>query len=235
MSNLSDFLASGGGKLRYQEFTSSGTFTPSAALLANGGQCYYELIGGGSSGAVGHTNAAAIGGDAGVYKTGVITLTGAESVTIGAGGAAVSATGTNTAGNAGSQSSIGALATAAGGTAPPAPITVNAGCGGRGAGGIGYFTTDTSYTLDARGGVGVNGLAGGGGGSITNSNYGPWHMRGCDGGGNGAFSTGGDAATATAGTANTGGGGGGASNDYNTGTKTSGAGGSGWCRIVWFE
>ena len=235
MSNLSDFIGGGGGgELRFQDFTASGTFTPSAALLAKGGQVYYELIGGGSSGAVGYSNAAAIGGDAGVYKTGVITLTGAESVTIGAGGAAVSATATQTAGNAGSQSSIGALATAAGGAAPPAPTLASNGGGGRGAGGIGYFTTDTGYTLDARGGVGVNGLAGGGGGSIT-FNYGHWPMQGCDGGGNGAYSTGGVAATATAGTANTGGGGGGASNNTSTGTKTSGAGGSGWCRIVWFE
>ena len=235
MSNLSDFIGGGGGgELRFQDFTASGTFTPSAALLAKGGQVYYELIGGGSSGAVGYSNAAAIGGDAGVYKTGVITLTGAESVTIGAGGAAVSATATQTAGNAGSQSSIGALATAAGGAAPPAPTLASNGGGGRGAGGIGYFTTDTAYTLDARGGVGVNGLAGGGGGAITASN-GPWHMQGCDGGGDGAYSTGGAAATATAGTANTGGGGGGASNNTSTGTKTSGAGGSGWCRIVWFE
>ena len=77
MSNLSQFLASGGGKLRYQEFTSSGTFTPSAALLANGGQCYYELIGGGGSGAIG--NFSSCGGDAGGYKTGVITLIGAVS------------------------------------------------------------------------------------------------------------------------------------------------------------
>lgn len=240
MSNLSDFIGGGGGgELRFQDFTSSGTFTPSAALLAKGGQVYYELIGGGSSGAIGYTNAAAIGGDAGVYKTGVITLTGAESVTIGAGGAAVSATGTSTAGNAGSQSSIGALATAAGGIAPPAPASsvANNGGGGRGAGGIGYFATDTNYTLDARGGVGVNGRAGGGGGSTpySSANYGPWHMRGCDGGGNGAYSQSGAAATATSGTANTGGGGGGASNDNNTGIKTSGAGGSGWCRIVWFE
>lgn len=236
MSVISQFMAAGGGgKLRFQDFTSSGTFTPSAALLAKGGQVYYELIGGGSSGAVGYSGVAAIGGDAGVYKTGVITLTGAESVTIGAGGAAVSATATQTAGNAGSQSSIGSLATAAGGAAPPAPPGL--GGGGRGAGGIGYFTTDTSYTLDARGGVGVNGLAGGGGGSTpyAATNYGPWHMQGCDGGGNGAYSSSGAAATATAGTANTGGGGGGASNDYSIGTKTSGAGGSGWCRIVWFE
>lgn len=89
MSNLSQFLSSGGGKLRYQEFTSSGTFTPSAALLANGGECYYELIGGGSSGAVSFNTGHASGGNAGAYKTGVITLTGAVAVTIGAGGAAV--------------------------------------------------------------------------------------------------------------------------------------------------
>ena len=59
------------------EFTSSGTFTPSAALLANGGQCYYELIGGGSGGAVAHSTFHASGGNAGAYKTGVITVTGA--------------------------------------------------------------------------------------------------------------------------------------------------------------
>lgn len=232
MSNLSDFIGGGGGNLRFQDFTTSGTFTPSAALLAKGGRVYYELIGGGSSGAIGHSGYAAPGGDAGTYKTGVITVTGAESVTIGAGGAAVSATATNTAGNAGSPSSIGALATAAGGIASPAATAAANGGGGRGAGGIGYYTTDVTFTIDARGGCGVNGLAGGGGGSAT---FGPWHMRGCDGGGNGAYSTGGAAATATAGTANTGGGGGGASNDAAAGTKTSGAGGSGWCRIVWFE
>lgn len=232
MSNLSDFISRGGGKLRYQEFTSSGTFTPSAALLANGGQCYYELIGGGSSGAVAHSTFHASGGNAGAYKTGVITVTGAVAVTIGAGGAAVVGTSTNIAGNAGSPSSIGALATAAGGAAPPTPNTGNDGCGGNGAGGIGYFTTDTTNTLDARGGAGVNGVAGGGGGSAT---YGALHMRGADGGGNGAYSVSGAAATATAGAANTGSGGGAASNDFNTGTKTSGAGGSGWCRIVWFE
>ena len=167
MSNLSQFLSSGGGgKLRYQDFTSSGTFTPSAALLANGGQCYYELIGGGSSGSIG-TSLPGIGGNAGEYKTGVITVTGPVTVTIGAGGAAVASVSGTIAGNAGSASSIGALATAAGGAKPPAATANNAGCGGRGAGGVGYFTTDTSSTLDARGGVGVNGRAGGGGGTAT--------------------------------------------------------------------
>jgi len=227
MSNLSDFLSSGGGKLRYQEFTSSGTFTPSAALLANGGQCYYELIGGGGSGAI--SNLSSCGGDAGGYKTGVITLTGAGTVTIGAGGAAVSGT-VSTAGNAGSASSIGSLVTASGGTGGPLPNAVNNTGGGRGAGGLGFFTTDTSNVLDARGGIGIDGKAGGGGGSAT---YGERHMRAFDGGGAGARSAG--AVAATGATANSGGGGGGAATTTGGATVTSGAGGSGWCRIVWFE
>lgn len=227
MSNLSDFLASGGGKLRYQEFTSSGTFTPSAALLANGGQCYYELIGGGGSGAIGSQSSC--GGDAGGYKTGVITLTGAETVTIGAGGAAVSSTAA-TAGNAGSASSIGSLVTAAGGAGGPLPSGTNNAGGGRGAGGLGFFTTDTANVLDARGGIGIYGKAGGGGGSAT---YGEWHMRAVDGGGAGNY--GGGTVTATSAVSNSGGGGGGASTTTGGFTITSGAGGSGWCRIVWFE
>ena len=227
MSNLSDFLASG-GKLRYQEFTSSGTFTPSAALLANGGQCYYELIGGGSSGACG-TLLVACGGDSGEYKSGVITVTAPVTVTIGAGGAAVTNT-TVAAGNAGSPSSIGALVTADGGLAPPVPSGSNNGGGGKGAGGLGYFTTDTTDTLDARGGPGRNGKAGGGGGTVQS--YGAWHMRGSDGGGDGLWSAAGGA-TAGSAVANSGAGGGGVAGSANS--KTSGAGGSGWCRIVWVE
>lgn len=228
MSNLSDFLASGGGKLRYQEFTSSGTFTPSDALLANGGQCYYELIGGGSSGAS-STNGAACGGDAGEYKTGVITVSGPVVVTIGAGGAAVTGTAV-AAGNVGSASSIGALVTAAGGIAPPTPSAANNGGGGKGAVGIGSFSTDVSAVLDARGGSGVNGRAGGGGGTVPT--YGDWHMRGSDGGGNAVWSVS-AGATAGSGVANSGAGGGAVGGS--TYSKTSGAGGSGWCRIVWFE
>lgn len=230
MSNLSDFLASGGGKLRYQEFTSSGTFTPSSTLIANGGQCYYELIGGGSSGAI--SGQSSCGGDAGDYKEGLITFpdTTPVTVTIGAGGAAVTGT-ANTAGNAGSASSIGALATASGGAAPPLPTVGNNAGGGKGAGGIGFFTTDTTSVLDARGGVGKNGKAGGGGGTVQT--YGEWHMRAVDGGGAGNYGTGN--VTATSAAANSGGGGGGSVSSTGGATKTSGAGGSGWCRIVWFE
>ena len=53
MSVLSQFLNSGGGKLRYQEFLTSGTFTPPADLVAAGGQCWAMLVGGGGGGGAG--------------------------------------------------------------------------------------------------------------------------------------------------------------------------------------
>ena len=61
MANLSQFMA--GGKLRYQLFTSSGTFTPSAKLLANDGQVFLEMAGGGGAGAAEYTWG-------GIYKVG---------------------------------------------------------------------------------------------------------------------------------------------------------------------
>ena len=241
MSNLSQFLASGGGKLRYQEFTSSGTFTPSAALLANGGQCYIEAIGGGGSGGVqissGAGAASACGGDAGAYICDPVTVSGAVTVTIGAGGTAVSLSGFtgNTNGNAGGNTTFGALLTAPGGAGGRGDNAGNAGAGGKGAGSIGGYVTDGISVLSARGGVGMNGKAGGGGGSAT---YGAVHMRATDGGGNGAYLTAvGLSITATSATANTGGGGGGAaySASGSAGTITSGAGGSGFLRVSWFE
>ena len=241
MSNLSDFLASGGGKLRYQEFTSSGTFTPSAALLANGGQCYIEAIGGGGSGGVqinsGATAASACGGDAGAYVCGPVTVSGPVTVTIGAGGTAVNRSGFtgNTSGNAGGNTTFGALLTAPGGAGGRGDNAANAGTGGRGAMSSGGYVTDVASVLSARGGVGTNGKAGGGGGSAT---YGAVHMQATDGGGNGAYlTTAGSSITAASATANTGGGGGGVaySASGSAGTITSGAGGSGFLRVCWFE
>lgn len=241
MSNLSQFLSSGGGKLRYQVFTSSGTFTPSAALLANGGQCYVEAIGGGGSGGVQTTSSAApasaCGGDAGAYICGLVTVSGAVTVTIGAGGTAVSRSGftDNANGNAGGNTTFGALLTAPGGAGGRGDNAANAGTGGRGAMSSGGYVADATYVLSARGGVGVNGKAGGGGGSAT---LGAVHMRATDGGGNGAYLTSvGSSITAASATANTGGGGGAAAYSAagSSGTITSGAGGSGFLRVSWFE
>lgn len=89
MANLSQFMA--GGKLRYQLFTSSGTFTPSTKLLANGGQVFLEMAGGGGGGAAEHTwdgiyNVGG-GGGSSFLKT-ATTVLSPVTVIIGAGGQA---------------------------------------------------------------------------------------------------------------------------------------------------
>lgn len=239
------FLQGGGGKkLRFQEFTASGTFTPSAKLLEAGGECYVLAIGGGASGTAFRTtatsgNGGAVGGDAGSYVEAFVKVTEAVAVTIGAGGSAVSTSSSSSqhvANNPGGDTTLGSLLTAKGGQAVSSPaVTPTGGCGGRGAGGLGYFSTDTTNTLDARGGPGINGRAGGGAGSSSET-YGKHHMRAVDGAGNGAYANFANA-TASSATANTGAGGGGAS-VTNAGTDyhaTSGAGASGYGLVAWFE
>lgn len=250
MGKLSEqfFLQGGGKKLRFQEFTASGTFTPSAKLLENGGECYVLAIGGGASGTAlrlvnSTTLGGAIGGDAGEHIEAFVKVTEAVTVTIGAGGAAVSTTGTvnlHAANTAGGDTTFGSLLTAKGGKAYTGSFSAtttigNAGFGGRGSGGLGGFSTDTTNTLDARGGIGIDGKAGGGAGSC-NPSYGEAHMRATDGGGNGASASAVNV-TASSATANTGAGGGGASvaSAGSTFHATSGAGGSGYLLVAWFE
>lgn len=242
MSNLSDFISAGGGKLRYQEFTSSGTFTPSATLLANGGQCFVEAIGGGGSGGAVRTTVVGVlsrasGGDAGTLTETFLTVSAPVAVTIGAGGAAASVTGSVNAeadGNAGSATSFGGLLSTPGGAGGKAFVYGQSARGGDGVLGLGQYVTDTTNTLSARGGKGKNGKGGGGGGSAS---YGDSHMTATDGGGAGASSTASADLTATSAANNSGAGGGGATIGFNTGTLTvtSGAGGSGWLRVSWFE
>lgn len=119
-----------GGALRYQEFTSSALFTPSAALLANGGQVWVRaLVGGGAGGASGvygtdpggtvYSVPGRSGGGAEVLLDRLVTVTGPVTVTIGSGG--VGGTGiTAYSGNRGTDggaSTFGALLSAAGGRA----------------------------------------------------------------------------------------------------------------------
>ncbi len=92
MSTYSQFF--GGGKLRYQEFTASGTFTPSATLLANGGQVFLDLRGGGGGGQYVNTGGVQVPMQGGSSKHLTnYTVTGATTVTIGAGGAYPGGTG----------------------------------------------------------------------------------------------------------------------------------------------
>ena len=119
MSNLSDFMGGGGGLIVKRElFTANGTWTKPAGLV--GGQCWITAIGGGSSG---NTAGIGVGGTSGAYIARFpvdISGTSSETVTIGAGGAAVPNDGSNTEvdGNAGSVSSFGAIVSLAGGLAP---------------------------------------------------------------------------------------------------------------------
>lgn len=86
MSNLSEFLGGGGGgglTPKYQEFTASGTFTPSAALIAAGGFIEVFIVGAGG-GYLTTANAGSCGGAVHIKNMNLTSTTGI-SVTIGAG------------------------------------------------------------------------------------------------------------------------------------------------------
>jgi hypothetical protein len=110
MSTYSQFLG-GGGKFRYQTFTASGTFTPSASLLANGGQVMLEIRGGGG-GSGGYYGAYPRNCGGNSKHVAPYTVTGVTTVIVGAGGA--SGTGYSP-GAVGGTSSFGTLSIAGGG------------------------------------------------------------------------------------------------------------------------
>lgn len=86
MANLSDFLPlAGGGGLtpKFEEFNSSGTFTPTQALIDAGGYIEVFLVGGG--GRSNYSNEGASGGEV-LIKTMYLTSVTGCTVTIGAGG-----------------------------------------------------------------------------------------------------------------------------------------------------
>ena len=88
MANLSDFLpaAGGGGGLtpKFQEFNSSGTFTPTQALIDAGGFIEIFIVGGG--GRSSSSDYGAAGGEV-IMKQMYLTSVTSCTVTIGAGGA----------------------------------------------------------------------------------------------------------------------------------------------------
>jgi len=87
MSNFTDFFPAagggGGGIPKYQEFTSSGTFTPTQALIDAGGKVSFIIVAGGQRGVASY-----LGGAGGAVRLGYATLTSTTgiTVTIGAGG-----------------------------------------------------------------------------------------------------------------------------------------------------
>ena len=230
MNPIIRYLLKNTGTLKFQDFTSSGTFTPSSGLLAKGGACLVILIGGGGSGTWRNSaSGGAIGGNAGTLRLEEVLVTEAITVTLGAGG--IGPTTNLAAGNAGGNSTFGTLLTANGGLAGTAPTTNYQGRGGNGAldNGYMYVYQEGSQTLDARGGVGWSGRAGGGGGTCA---YGDSHMQGYDGGASGLLALpGGGSSTLLDAAPNSGGGGG----SWGGSTGRAGNGGSGWCRVIWFE
>lgn len=140
--------------LHYQEFTASGTFTPSAALLALGGVVTVHLWGGGGPGGDGGTNktGGGGGGGAGQYIKKHLTVSaGAITVTIGA---------------AAQSSTFGSLITAIAGKKGGDHGTT-AGFGGGGAGSV---NGSTGGTGSGGGGGSALGIGMGGVGAIDNGN-----------------------------------------------------------------
>ena len=196
-----------------QTFNSSGTWTKPSGYGASA-KAFLQVFAGGGSGGRLNTGGGGGGGGGGGYSEAWVLLSSlgaTETITIGAGGAAVS---TNVSGNAGGTSSIGSIISAYGGAG---------GGTGDGGGGGGQFTAGSAST---------GGLAGGGspgtGGSPCNAagKGGSTTFGGGGGGGNGntvAAAAGGDAMYGG------GGGGGAASGSPGAGGKSynGGAGGAG--------
>jgi len=91
---------------KQQIFTTSGTFVPSATLLARGGWVEVTCVGGGGGGFNGSSSG---GGGGGAVVKKIVQVTGNVTVTIGAGGIA------GAPGTPGGTTSFGSLVSAAGG------------------------------------------------------------------------------------------------------------------------
>jgi hypothetical protein len=254
-ANAYAFYAEGGnvtssGVYRIHTFTNSGTFT-----VSEGGPMDVLVVAGGGSGGARVGGGGGAGGLA--YSVNKTVTNGTYSVTVGNGGAAVtSVAGVGVAGNDGEPSAFADLTAVGGGGGGAYASPANGrdgGCGGgaggytAGTGGIGsqgynggVGTPGTAGGGGGMGSIGFSGASGGGGGtglaySISGSNV--YYCGGGGGSGNSAAGAGGiggggagSAGTntpATSGTPNTGGGGGGARDNFDSGGKVSGAGGSG--------
>ena len=205
----------------YHAFLSSGTFTPSQALTAD----YLVVAGGGSGGNFGGAG----GGAGGLLAVTSQSISTAQTVTIGAGGAGVVPS--TFRGNSGSNSVFGSSTATGGGGGGSTPDSGNGRAGGSGGGagggaggpGTGVGGTGVSGQGFAGGnaaGAGGSGGSGGGGAGAVGANGTSSETGGNGGNGSNAYST---WASATGTGANSGyyaGGGGG-------GTGTGVGGGSG--------
>jgi len=192
MSSFTDFFPAaggGGGIPKYQEFTSSGTFTPTQALIDAGGRMGLLVVGGGGGGiTVTYTSFGAGGGEV-LMKYATLTNTNNITVTIGAGGTkgSVGTDGGNTTFAASSAGGVDAVAQGGGGGNngnlagfPKNDTNVGAGFGGM------YTSTGGSAAGSGVMGYGVGGGARQSSGSTDAANQaygngGSWNGNGVEG------------------------------------------------------
>lgn len=216
--NMSTFTQFVGGRLKSQDFGSSGTFTPPAGVTT----VWVTMIGGGGSGGASANYDAVYGGAAGAYviKRAINVSPGVGvAVTIGAGGAAVSTAGSGVVGNNGGATSFGGYVVSGG----QGGIGNVAGGGAPGGGqvGSGYWPSGS--------------IGGRPGGAYQSGGY--LYFSGYYGGAGGLFGDGGYGSdnfvgSAGAAPANSGAGGGACRTAFYD-TVYSGAGGSGRCIVEW--
>lgn len=153
MSTLTQFLGGSAASMPLtQEFTTSGTFTPSAKLLAAGGRVEVLLVAGGGGATYSATKVSGGGGGGVVRK--VVTVSSNVSITIGAGGT-TGAPATN-----GGSSSFGALISVDGGDRAIADSDPGNAKSGGGSGGL--YNSSSSPNIIIPGGYGTDGYSSGG-------------------------------------------------------------------------
>jgi hypothetical protein len=187
MSNFTDFFPAagggGGGIPKYQDFTSSGTFTPTQALIDAGGRVGYFVVGGGQRGSrLYNSSDFQAGGAGGHIKIGYATLANTTgcAVTIGAGGTSNGSSGGNS--SVAFNSAGGVAVTANGGSGT---YSSNGGAAGSSrnkdshshnetaaqSGAFGYGLGGSTFVTNPEGGTGVGTpVANSGSGSVYGTN-----------------------------------------------------------------
>lgn len=178
MSFISQFVSGNTTSFKSQIFTSSGTFTPSAALLASGGVVAIRMAGGGGGGGGGYPSGANAGaGGASSYWEGFTTVSGAVSVTIGSGGSAGVTDdnfSTRTNGSAGGTTTFGSVSVAGGGGGSRAQAINTAMSAAGGFGRVPPLGVNFEYYFNSGGGgnrYAPTANSGGGGAGVYSGSY----------------------------------------------------------------